>query len=349
MPVICCLEDRKVYLFQKEKAMKQIYSKHISLSLIINIICLGLYCASCHNSDFKLVRVEPEKIHSSLCDTIYLSTNCANFTFHNGRYYVSDYNRGIISFDDNFNDITQVNLGSTILNSPQCYMFALHNDDTLSFYNPFTESFYYIKNDSVSKITDTRGYIVAEPTRMITRDNDIQCSILCNRKINMVVHRNGSKTLMHSQIKSLDDPRKPYQSSRTIVKDDTHYYVIGQGVPVIQMYTHDSKPVASLDLRLVDRIKETIENERDEKANSYFTIVKDAYAFNGILYLLTTSKDAGVYQCNNIFKIVYRNRALTIKDVYELPGKLYSTFCVNNDGQVVAINSKTGALEFYDL
>ena len=87
---------------------------------------------------------------------------------------------------------------------------------------------------------------------------------------------------------------------------------------------------------------------RGKSSNSYYEVVRDAYYKNGFIYLLTSSFE-GKYKCNTI--IVLKKNADNIQYVsaYTLKNNLYSTFCINDQNECLAVCSKNSSIEVYKL
>ena len=150
-------------------------------------------------------------------------------------------------------------------------------------------------------------------------------------------------------VDGLDDIRKPFHSERMILYDRNNYFVVGKGIPLVQMFSSDFKFVSSYDLRNIEMIKETVEQQKTDKPNSYFVVVRDAYAADGRIYLLISSKFGGVYRCNKVLVFKTANNKIELDNFYELDGNIYSTMCINEKGQIVTVNSKTATIEIYEL
>lgn len=313
------------------------------------IIVLTPFIMSCCTS-VDVVKVKPIKIINVISDSVYLSSQTSNFIYHNGKYYLSDYYMGIITFDDSFSNYKVSVANNYLPQYPQCYMFAVNNEGAVCLYNSANQSFLYIDKDNVDSCDAANGkYEISLPSRFAFSGDSIICPIIKNKMTGVVFNRGQYLSTCFPTIPGLDNIRLPYHSDRIIVRDKNNFYVICKGLPVLQMFSSDLKFVSSYDLNSIEQIAKTLIQEKSDKPNSYFVVVSDAYAANNMLYLLVASKDDRKYKCNNVLKFVVSDNEIKLEGFYELQGKIYSTLCVNGEGQLVVVNSKTASCEVYEF
>lgn len=312
------------------------------------LICNLFFIVSCVDSDMECESIQPIRTIENFNDTVMLSSQVSGLAFVNGKYYLSDYHKGILSFDREFNSLSIENVDTGAIYLPQCFMFTVDGNGIKSVYNSKKKSFFYQK-DGKWKCTDRLEYSVPRPSRYVSEGNTINFPIIKNKMTAAVLCDSTVVDSFAPAIKDLDDARMPYHSARMIVKNKDNLFVIGKGLPVVQMYSKDYKFLSTLDLRTIDDIANTFEQEKSEDPNSYFVIISDAYASNEYLYLLVSSKKKGKFKSNVILTLRVSNGTVELSTAYKLKGNRYSTICVNDKGQLVVVNQKTAGIEVYEL
>ncbi len=317
--------------------------------MLFMAILIFHYTVSCTKSNTEIVKIESIKTVKLFSDSIYLSSQVSNLIFFNDRYYLSDYYRGIVSFNEVFESFTKEKVTDFLTLMPQCYMFTIDENQEWCIYDSPNNCFLKIQNDSVITKIPIGHYKVTLPSRCVFNEESILCAIIKNKMTAAIIGNEKISGTCFPTINGLDDIRKPCHSDRIIVRDNKNIYTIGRGLPIVQMYSPNLKLVSSYNLDTIDEIAKTVEQEKTDKPNSYFAVVKDAYAFNGNLFLLISSKRNGKYECNKILVLQNKNNIIEFNAFYELENKIYSTFCINKQGQLVVANAKTGGLEIYEI
>ena len=232
---------------------------------------------------------------------------------------------------------------------PQCYMFDTNGKGKFCIYDSENRNFLYYNQDTVKTLTDARDLEITVPSRFCMLEDSILCPVIKNKMTTAIFHREDFLGTHCPVNKEFDNPRKPYHSDRILVRDNKNLFVVGKGIPLIQTYSLIFSEVSSYDLRIIEEVANTFEQEKTNKPNSYFIVVNDAYAANGKLYILVSSKNNGKYRCNNIVVLNNENGSLFLCGFYELKGNIYSTITINENGQLVTVNSKTAAVEIYNI
>lgn len=314
-------------------------------AVIICICCL----AACSRNDSGVEKVKPQRVINAISDTIFLSSQVSNLTCFDGKYYLSDYYRGIVSFNVAFDTLETEKVNCALPTEYQCYMFALGDNNNMYVYNPSGKTIIRVADSVIKDSVKTDEFELSLPSRFVASNDTVVCSIIKNKMTAAMFYGNMATKTSFPTVDGFDDIRKPYHSERIILKDTKNYYTIGKGIPLVQMYSSDLKQICSYSLSDVEEIARTVEEQKSDKPNSYFVVVHDAYAVNGRLYLLIASKHEGKYRCNKVLVLKTTDNSIEYEKFYELSGKVYSTLCVNGEGQVVIVNSKTAAIEIYEL
>ena len=332
----------------------KVYSRSIKITLkfiwhplIIVLVAHCLFSCSLHESE--CVKLKPIKTVRALSDTIYLSSQVSNLACSDDRYFLSDYYHGIVSFDQNFGSVEKEVVNSLLPTKPQCYMFSVGGTDDICVYNPAEKMFVCKIRSTKWDNVKTENYQLSFPSRFALCGDSIVCSIIKNKMTTAIFHEGLVIKTCCPTIDGFDDIRKPYHSERMTIYDGMYYFVIGKGLPLVQLYTSDFKMVSSFNLMEIEEIKTTVVQQKTDKPNSYFVVVQDVYAAGGKIFLLIATKPEGRFRSNKILVLKITNNILELENFYELDDKIYSTFCVNKKGQIVIVNSKSSAIEIYEI
>lgn len=322
---------------------------HHKLQTAINFLLAVCVFVSCSKSSTGIVKLEPTNTIKAFSDTIYLSSQVSNLTYTDGKYYLSDYYKGIVSFKESFDSfrIEQVNAFLTLM--PQCYMFATSGKNDIYIYDVDNRLFLNVQDTSLSQKIESGRHEVSSASRFVLNGDSILCPITKNKMTIAIFHNGKTSGTCCPTINGVDDVRKPYHSERIIIRDEEHYYTIGKGIPIVQMFSQNLELLSSYNLKEIEEIAKTVEQEKSDKPNSYFVVVQDACVANGKLFLLISSKNNNKYRCNNVVTLKTANNTIEFDEIYELKGDVYSTLCVNGKGQIVIVNAKTASVEVYEL
>lgn len=321
--------------------------KRSRLTFVI-AVCVVSFLMSCADKGIEYEDLKPVQKVAAVNDTVTLSSHVSNLVYREGRYYISDYHRGIVSFDESFSAMERMDGGTLQLAMPQCYMFAVGKDGSMCVYNHDEKTFCLYNGKNIEKIS-VPDYCVTYPSRFSYEGDSIIFPVVKNANTAVVMLKDSTISRFSPVVKGLDDARMPYHSDRMIVKNDIYTFVIGRGIPLVQMYSHDFKLVSSYDLRAVEDVAETVEQQKSDDPNTYFVVLRDVYCSNDKLYVLVSTKKDGKYKSNLILVLNIENDAMALSSAYVLEGNVYSTLCVNEKGQLVVVNSKTSNVEFYEI
>lgn len=115
-----------------------------------------------------------------------------------------------------------------------------------------------------------------------------------------------------------------------LLDGESFFYSTSDNIPLIEQYDLETlKLISSLDLSNIPLIKKNIDyiSSQSLKENSYYVQFKDSYLANNCIYILCASL-GDIYKANQLIEINLYPR-MTVSNIYKLPGKIYSSFCVS--------------------
>ncbi len=121
------------------------------------------------------------------------------------------------------------------------------------------------------------------------------------------------------------------RNGRFLLKQGPNYVCVSDNMANIEIYDCYRKKINDFDYSYLEVVKNRISylNSMPLKgSNSYGIICEDAYIEGDILYLLLSSNNKGTYRVNTIasFSLI---PPINVKDVFQLPGRVYSSLCVS--------------------
>lgn len=206
--------------------------KNVFCVTYLMLICNLFFVVSCVDSDMECKSIQPFRTVENFNDTVILSSQVSGLTFFNGKYYLSDYHKGIFSFDKEFNSFSIENVDTGAIYLPQCFMFTVDDSGVKSVYNSKKKGFFYRKNGKW-KCTDRLEYSVPRPSRYVSEGDTIIFPIIKNKVTAAVLCDSTVVDSFAPTIKDLDYARMPYHSARMIVKNKNNLFVIGKGLPIV--------------------------------------------------------------------------------------------------------------------
>jgi len=146
------------------------------------------------------------------------------------------------------------------------------------------------------------------------------------------------------------DKQKMLRNGRHLFLLNGNYVAVSDNLPVIELYDQKYELVTGYDYSNIDfvrsRLKKIEQSEGGE--NSYSVLCYDVCLHNESLYLLMTGWDEGKYTVNRIIEMKIDGDNVIPDKVLNLPGKVYSTICINEKG-IFAYNKSDSRLEYLNL
>lgn len=181
-------------------------------------VCVVSFLMSCADKGIEYEKLKPVQKVAAVNDTVTLSSQVSNFIYRDGRYYISDYHRGIVSFDESFSAMERMDGGALQLALPQCYMFAVGEDGSICVYNHEEKTFCLHNGKNIEKIS-VPDYCVTYPSRFCYEGDSIIFPVIKNANTAVVMLKDSTIGHFSSVVKGLDDARMPYHSDRMIVEN----------------------------------------------------------------------------------------------------------------------------------
>lgn len=137
------------------------------------------------------------------------------------------------------------------------------------------------------------------------------------------------------------------RNNRHLVKGNGCFYAICPSYPILEKYElRTNELIASYDLSGMDIIRENLKYVESQKqaSNTISFYLIDAYFYKEKLYVLCTTWKNG-FEKN---KLLVLDEELSPLGIYKLPGKVYSSFCLD-DEFIYAMNYGRCAVEMFEV
>lgn len=324
--------------------------KHFFYSAFFLVTMLSI--SSCAmNEGMKPVNLSVDNVVSKFGDSIFLSSQVPCIDAKNGSVYITDYRAGVYALDSKLNLISKMsNIGRGFGEVNRPAKFFVDDNNVITLYNEGLQRYSYFEKDSFLMADNASvKENLAKSCRFFARDGAIYQSVLGGKFLVSVIKNGNVTKQMCPTVDGVDFPSNVALSERHLLEGDNCFYVIGLGLPIVQAYSFDGRELARFNLVNIPLLESVYaKNENLKSSNSYYEVVRDAYYKNGFIYLLTSSFE-GKYKCNTI--IVLKKNADNIQYVsaYTLKNNLYSTFCINDQNECLAVCSKNSSIEVYKL
>lgn len=141
-----------------------------------------------------------------------------------------------------------------------------------------------------------------------------------------------------------------FRNSRHLFQLNNTYFAVSDNLPIIEVYDEKYDLISTYNYSNIDvvdsRLKKLAQVKEEEK--SYSILCSDAYLYRQSLYLLIADFDDGGYNVNKLIEMKLDGDQIIPNKVFNLPGKIYSSFCINEKG-VFAYNVSDSRLEFLNM
>lgn len=317
-----------------------------------NLYCLlalvALTTACDPNTFVKTISLSEEGKIEKINDSIYLSQQISCIDFKFNKLYISDYRQGLYVLNANYSlDTLLATNGRGRGEVNGCGCFFIDDAQTITLLDDMNRRYVHYSQEGTffpdkDPIT---SYISIH--RFFSKGDTIFSAI--KKDSNTIgLTKNGEIIHKICPLTTKDDIRRPALSERHLLLDDSTFFSIGVALPILQEYSLSGKLLNDYDLSSIQLMKKSFnENVNTTKPNSYFEVIQDAYYKNGYIYLLYGTPKP--YTCNNIIVIEKNNNKFILVANLKLPGTTYSTFCVTENHQCIAVNRQTSAIEVYRI
>jgi len=144
-----------------------------------------------------------------------------------------------------------------------------------------------------------------------------------------------------------DEKQDAMRNGRLLFETDSLFIAVSDNMPVIEVYNRAKEKISTYDFSHVETVKRRLAYLAAQKLsfNSYGRICGDGYVCGDKLYLLLMSNGDGGFAENRI-AVFGLFPQIRFELVLELPGEVYSTFCVGRH-KIYAYNAMENQLEVF--
>lgn len=319
------------------------------MSKIHIFICL-LFFFSCVERKREIYTVHYVKHLSvdSFADSIFLS-QVKNLQIYNGNLYFSDnYLSQIFEVDKKFNRYRIIgNHGEGPNDFIALRTLTAVDDSIYAFDAGHYSLFIYDLEGRICRKYDFSKYSIYPAYRFVIDENHYQVQYRGKEGVFMDIDLNSGQTNIWGNLTHFDhEKQERIRNNRNIFKFKNFYILISNNIPIVEFYNRDNrKKVKTIDYSDVGVIQNVLfKNENNLDVNSYHVVVQDTYIDKEKLYLLVNGNNPNNgYNVNKIIEISLSGND-EINQIIQLPGKLYESFCVDND-TIYAFNGQNSSIE----
>lgn len=320
------------------------------MNKIITLIIIVLFLSSCQSP--KTTKVELIASVSELSDTLFLS-QVENLT----------ESKGLIIFSEEYwGQIIVINSKDLIIKSivgkkgegpnELCNLsnFCLSHDTLfvldggcgkLLTYDLAGHMIQRYALPRESRLMPEYRYFVNEHKHMhIATQNDTGAFVDINLN-------NGNLSFKGKRFEFKYDSQNTIRNGRNIFKRGNTYIMVSDNMPYIEVCDNQYNLIEKYDYTNIVQNRLSFIEKHINAPNSYGIICEDAYVNENKLYLLLASNSDGIYFVNRI-AVFSLSPQIKFEKQYELPGNVYSTFCIAKD-KIFAFNSQKSELEVLAL
>lgn len=327
--------------------MNKFLFKLSTLSIFIIFIL-----SSCQedNNAYKLISCKIESSIDTLPDSTFMSGVIKMQIVDNYIYFIEKNSRQLIKLDIDFNNnerIGQWGMGPQELVEPRNFFIFNNNyyiiDIGAEAIKEFSATNKFISSNKVKSFSEQRVFVNDEYLYMAFFDRGLET---CFSRINITNNDNNWTVKPFGNSFDFGNRQQNIiRNKRELLHSNDYFYSISDNIPVIEKYNIKSdNKVESFDYSFVPIIKDNLEviKSKIQGANSYIAFVRDAYIHNDDIYILV-SRQGDEFTANTILQISLEP-SLELISIYQLPGEVYSTFCIYNNF-FYAFNNKTASIE----
>lgn len=303
---------------------------------IISVLILGcrknLPTTYIHPVDLSL-----DTTLSELSDSFFVppQVRCLNAS---GEYlYYTDYVGGLVVLDKDYQVKKQL---GTRGQGPGEFLGAAHfylvGKDSIYILNEGKHSIDVFAGDEYKQtIPFPKSVRFTFNTRFFVDKGSVYHSVIA-KESPVVVFNNDTSSFMCSYT-PFDDSSMGRHVTKHILKGDNSFFLIGCVYPTLEQYSMDGKLLKQFDLSVIPAVSQMMQAYRDalREPESYFTVIQDTYYCNGDLYLLIGLLNDGNYSCNTVAVLNLSDAEWKYTKYFRLSGKVYDTFCVDNEKMYV--------------
>ena len=325
------------------------------MKMLCVFICCVFGAISCKNTS----RLEDKDLYAELIidnvsDSMYFSDICSLSSIGNKLFFVDQKSSKIFVLSDDFKSCKfwgeTGHAGNEFI-----FLAGIHpvNDTVYSFDAGRQIIFIYDTNGNLLNQYLFKGdelFFSREYRCIIDNKKLIGCAYTVENGCMSIDMRNHNIVKWGKIFNFKSEKQKMLRNGRHLFRLNDIYITVSDNLPVIELYNQKYNRLLEYNYSNVDfvhlRLKNIERNKGEE--NSYSILCYDAYLYNKSLYLLMTGFDHGEYVVNKIIKVNIDGNNVSLEKVLNLPGRIYSSICINGKG-LFAFNKSDSRLEFLRL
>ena len=294
----------------------------------------------------------PDTVFTEIEDTFFISADVRCLGASGGRIYFSDYKEGMVVLNPSYHIVERyANFGQGPGETAGASSFYVGENDSVYLVNEGKQAVeLYAGGKHCKSIRFPAGVRLTSVTRFFAQGQAVYHPTV-DPKAPLTSFDDAGEVRFWGQYTEQDDPDLWLHLERHAVRSDSCFFLIRTALPSMQQYTMDGRLIREYDLSGIAEVKQMIKAYRSQEQvpNSMFIVTQDACYDSGTVYLLiaTEDNDKG-YRCNTIAAIDTRALESHEPEVFYLPEKVYTTFCVSG-GKLTAYNMGRAAIEVYTL
>lgn len=315
---------------------------YIFVCLLFFLSCVG------KKREIDTVRYVKHLFVDNFADSIFLS-QVKNLQVYNGNLYFSDnYLSQIFEVDKKFNRYRIMgNHGEGPNDFVALRTLTVVDDSIYAFDAGRYSLFVYDLEGSNCRKYDFSKYSIYPAYRFVIDENHYQVQYRGKEGIFMDIDLNSKQTCIWGNLTHFGcEKQERIRNNRNVFKFENFYILISNNIPVVEFYDRNNKEIKKMidysDVGVIQNV--LFENDNNLDVNSYHVVVQDTYIDGEKLYILMNGNNPNDgYNVNKILEISLSGND-EINQIIQLPGKLYESFCVDND-TIYAFNSQSSSIE----
>lgn len=316
--------------------------------LLIPFLLLNYSCRE--NETIKNIVCSVEKSIDVLPDSTFMSDLRKMQLHDNWIYFIEENSRELIRINSNLTEnirIGSFGLGPGELIDPRNFFLQGDSAFIVDFGSMsikcFTLENTYVNNLKIKFVSEQRifaynNYLYLSSFNKSTKTSLVRFPLTDRHEVTSSEFFGNSFVFDH-----------PFQNiirnKRDLLKGNEYFYAVSDNLPIIEKYNlKNNDLIQSYDYSFVPVIKNNIRiiESKQHNSNSYTAFIMDSYLYDDAIYLLTSQQGEN-FKTNLIVKVDL-NPDFNLKEIYLLPGKMYTSFCVD-ESYFYAFNYETSSIE----
>jgi len=341
---------------ERQRVVKQIFNqlsrviiKFLSkVDFFTAIILFSGIFLSCRQgkSNLEIKKLELSSFIEEYPDSSFFSNIKCMYFYKNFIYALDVNRRDIAVFDENFENFHLIgNPGEGPKEFTYPFIFYIESDTVyvLDGGSRSVKSFFEGEFVNSYKLSDAGTY------RFFVANNGFYFSLPVDTSLYTVIPKYGTT---HENDKRFGKPfifengnETIMRNKRSLLLNKNFMYSVSDNLPVIEKYDIETlKKLEAYDLSNIPIVKSNLSFIKSQKKEpkSYYVFLEDAYIDEYNLYLLCANLGEN-YKVNTVL-VITLNPTMHLKDIWELPNKLYDSFCISSNF-LYSFNSRNSLIE----